>query len=350
MNSCLTQWFQGEKAFEDVAAMAKDGVKFIHNLSNGPSASTPHLYLSALPFAPEDSLLVKALRERFPFIVKVAAGHNKEWPSTQILLQGHTHIVTSVVFSPDGTGIVSGSYDNTVRVWDAERGVEIGSPLHGHTSSVTSVAFSPDSTRIMSGSDDKTVRVWDADRGVQIGSPLQGHTENVRSVAFSPDGTRIVSGSDDKSVRVWNAERGVQICSPLQGHTENVRSVAFSPDGRRIVSGSHDKTMRVWDTKRGVQIGSPLQGHTKEVTSVAFSTDGTRIVSGSNDNTVRVWDSRRDVRISNDIERDAFQSNEESMESSTSGKPISHFRDIAVVLTPMCNRRLLFLFGHDSNQ
>ena len=181
-------------------------MKFIHNLSNGPSASTPHLYLSALPFAPEDSLLVNSLRARFPCIAKVAAGHHKEWPYTQILHQGHTRYVTSVAFSPDGTRIVSGSEDNSVRIWDAERGMQIGGPLQGHPDYVTSVAFSPDGKRIVSGSDDTSLRVWDAEREVQIGSPLEGHTWYVRSVAFSPDGTRIVSGSCDRTVRVWDAE------------------------------------------------------------------------------------------------------------------------------------------------
>ncbi|KAL4080761.1 WD40-repeat-containing domain protein, partial [Scleroderma citrinum] len=100
------------------------------------------------------------------------------------------------------------AYDRTVRIWDADRGVQIGSPLEGHTEDVTSVAFSPDGTRIVSGSFDRTVRIWDADRGVQIGNP-----------------------------------RGVQIGSPLEGHTSYVTSVAFSPDGTRIVSGSFDRTV-----------------------------------------------------------------------------------------------------------
>jgi WD40 repeat protein len=82
------------------------------------------------------------------------------------------------------------------------------SVLTGHTHWVTSVAFSPDGSRIVSGSDDKTIRLWDATTGEQIGDPLVGHTDWVRSVAFSPDGSRIVSGSDDKTIRLWNATTG----------------------------------------------------------------------------------------------------------------------------------------------
>ena len=66
-----------------------------------------------------------------------------------------------------------------------------------------SVAFSPDGQRIASGSYDQTVRIWDADTDQQIGAPLTGHTSRVLSVAFSSDGRRIASASVDKTVRIW---------------------------------------------------------------------------------------------------------------------------------------------------
>ncbi|EDR01988.1 uncharacterized protein LACBIDRAFT_310142 [Laccaria bicolor S238N-H82] len=220
---------------------------------------------------------LRTMRERLEQAVRVQA-------------QLHQAQVTDVAFSPDGTRIVSGSSDGTVRISDAETGSLVGEPWRGHDCQVWSVAFSPDGTRIVSGSGDETVRIWDAKTGSPVGKPLEGHDGEVKSVAFSPDGILLVSGSVDKTVRIWHVETGRPVGKPLEGHDGEVKSVAFSPDGTRVVSGSDDWTIRIWDAKTGTTVGVPLRGHRDCVLSVAFSPDGKRIGSGSRDRTVRIWD------------------------------------------------------------
>jgi WD40 repeat protein len=100
----------------------------------------------------------------------------------------------------------------------------------------------------MSGSNDETIRIWDAEIGQAIGAPLKGHDGYVMSVGFSPDGKHVVSGSYDTMIRIWDIETGQAIGAPFEGHNGCVRSVAFSPDGKCVVSGSDDKTIRIWES------------------------------------------------------------------------------------------------------
>ena len=79
------------------------------------------------------------------------------------------------------------------------------------------MSFSPDGTRIVTGSFDQTAKVWDARTGTLL-LDLKGHTDQVTSVRFSPDGTRIVTGSDDKTAKVWDARTGTPLLD-LKGHT-----------------------------------------------------------------------------------------------------------------------------------
>ena len=81
----------------------------------------------------------------------------------------------------------------------------------------TSVSFSPDGTRIVTGSWDQTAKVWDARTGTPL-LDLKGHTGFVMSVSFSPDGTRIVTGSYDGTAKVWDARTGTPLLD-LKGHT-----------------------------------------------------------------------------------------------------------------------------------
>ncbi|KZT51139.1 WD40 repeat-like protein [Calocera cornea HHB12733] len=288
--TCLLAAMESLKALgETVCNMAEECIRFIRTCAPPIIASSAHIYLSALVWAPSESMIVHHYRSAYPRLAEVRQGRDHKWPVMNLVLSGHTGGVTSIAFSPDGRRIVSGSWDHTLRLWNADTGAAMREPLTGHDRQVTSVAFSPDGRRIVSGSWENTLRLWNADTGAAIDEPLTGHTDGVLSVALSPDSRRIVSGSGDGTLRLWNADTGAAMGEPLTGHDSEVTSVAFSPDGRRIVSGSWDHTLRLWNADTGAAIGEPLTGHTGEVASVAFSPDGRRIVSGSWDHTLRLW-------------------------------------------------------------
>jgi WD40 repeat protein len=194
--------------------------------------------------------------------------------------------VLSVAVTPDGKYVVSGSADNTVRLWDLPTGKEVRRFM-GHRSEVNSVAVTPDRKYVVSGSSDKTVRVWDLATGQEV-RRFMGHEDWVLSVAVTPDGQYVVSGSGDKTVRLWELATGQEV-RRFTGHENWVLSVAVTPDGQYVVSGSWDKTVRLWDLATGKEVRR-FPGHSDCVNSVAVTPDGKYAVSASADKTVRLWD------------------------------------------------------------
>jgi len=209
-------------------------------------------------------------------------------------IPGHTSIVYAVAFSPNGKRALSGSGDNTLKLWDVETGQEIRT-FTGHTDSVTAVAFSPDGKWVLSGSTDKTLKLWNVETGREIRT-FTGHTLPVSAVAFSPDGKRALSGSSDKTLKLWNVRTGHEIRT-FTGHTEYVYAVTFSPDGKRALSGSHDKTLKLWNVRTGHEIRT-FTGHTESVYAVAFSPDGKQALSGAGIGMLKLWDVKtaREIR------------------------------------------------------
>ena len=243
-------------------------------------------------------------------IVSNAVGHAVKLPTFTFTIRTvepftHDASIRSVSWSPDSSKIVSGSLDDTVRIWEASSGRLLRTLTGGNTSQVLSVSWSPDGRKIVSGSKDDTVRIWEASSG-RLLHTLTGHTGNVLSVSWSPDGSKIVSGSDDHTVRIWEAPSG-RLLSTLTGHMGNVTSVSWSPDGSKIVSGSNrpdgskivsgnnDDTVRIWNASTGRLLRTLTEntdsvGYTDAVRSVSWSADGSKIVSGGDDGTVRIWE------------------------------------------------------------
>ena len=161
----------------------------------------------------------------------------------------HDGPVRSVSFSPDGCSVLSASFDETVRLWDAREGKD-GRLLRTlqHENAVFCAAFSPDGRYIIAGGRDLTARVWNVSTGTLALPPLN-HGKTVNFVSFSPDGESLLTGTTE-GVRVWQRRTGEPIAPVLQ-LGEPVLQAALSGDGRRVVAVGESGSIGTWDTQTG---------------------------------------------------------------------------------------------------
>ena len=139
------------------------------------------------------------------------------------MLAGHTAAVTDCAIAADASFVVTSSLDESVRIWDAATGAVrhvlartwrekdegwfVSANDQGHWSAVQCCAISPDGRLIASGSSDQTVVLWDVERGVAV-RVLSGHDAAVNACAFSPDGRTLASAGADRTLRLWDRESG----------------------------------------------------------------------------------------------------------------------------------------------
>ncbi|KAK6854165.1 F-box and WD-40 domain-containing protein CDC4 [Apiospora arundinis] len=156
-------------------------------------------------------------------------------------LQGHGHSVRAI--AAHGDTLVSGSYDNTVRVWRISTG-ETLQVLSGHTQKVYSVVLDMERNRCISGSMDSFVKIWDLASGRCIHT-LEGHSLLVGLLDLRDE--RLVSAAADSTLRIWDPVTG-RCQSTLTAHTGAI--TCFQHDGRKVISGS-DRTLKMWDIRSG---------------------------------------------------------------------------------------------------
>jgi WD40 repeat protein/tRNA A-37 threonylcarbamoyl transferase component Bud32 len=252
---------------------------------------SPHLAVASAQFSPDGKHIVTGSWDRTARIWNAQTGRGE-----LRLDGGHTSHVNAAVYSPDGQRLATASEDNTACVWNAQTG-KVLLTLKGHGGSVRSVVFSPDGSQVLTASNDKTARLWNAKTGQQI-QVFKGHDQPLRCAAFSADGRRVVTASEDTTAQIWDAATGEKVGIRLQGHTGTVTWAAFSPGGRRVITGSADTTAKLWDAETGREI-LPLKAHTEEVTCVAFSPDGRQVLTASRDGKAIIWFTV-DWRSSND--------------------------------------------------
>lgn len=188
---------------------------------------------------------------------------------------------SSAIFSPDGSRLVGGLSDMSLRVWDVATGA-VEMDLYGNRDFIAEVKFSPDGRLILSVGLDNA-RIWDAETGELIHFLSAGGTY---AGNFSRDGQRVLTAGIDGVGYVWDVATGELLLS-LVGHRDTIATAIFSPDERVILTASSDGDVRLWDAETGllqhVLIGSQY------INQAFYNQSGDTIVSVASDK-VWVWD------------------------------------------------------------
>ncbi|QCD81068.1 transducin beta-like protein 3 isoform X2 [Vigna unguiculata] len=219
--------------------------------------------------------------------------------SCSYVLSGHTEIVLCLdtcVSTSGKTLIVTGSKDNSVRLWDSESANCIGVGI-GHMGAVGAIAFSKRKRDFfVSGSSDHTLKVWSMDGlsdnmtvpfNLKAKAVVAAHDKDINSVAVAPNDSLVCSGSQDRTACVWRLPDLVSVVV-FKGHKRGIWSVEFSPVDQCVVTASGDKTVRIWAISDGSCLKT-FEGHTSSVLRALFVSRGTQIVSCGADGLVKLW-------------------------------------------------------------
>jgi eukaryotic-like serine/threonine-protein kinase len=267
--------------------------------------------------------------------------------ATLPVLRGHTSYIYPIAYSPDGRWLASGSWDSTVRLWDAATGEPCATLPHPNF--VMDLAFSPDGTWLVTACyQNDRLRIWDVATG-QLRKDIRMPDGNFYRVAVtvSPDGTRLAAtrfdwsklrlnvfdiasekslfstegvllayspdgrwlaglAEDEKTVLLLDAQTH-ETTARLSGHEQGVWKAAFNPDSRLLATCSSDHTVRLWQIGKVEREGlAPpltsalhlppshvLRGHSDQVLAVAFHPDGTRLATAGREGAVWLWDLAR---------------------------------------------------------
>ena len=252
-------------------------------------------------------------------------------PALLRTLSGHSSWVICVAITPDGRRVVSGSVDETLRVWDPEIG-ECLRVLKGHKNIVHDVSITPDGLLVLSGSQDKCLRLWNTLTG-NCENVFEKHQDGIISTAITPDGTVGASADQSGQIHIWNLKNGTCTHSlntsttihcieiSLDGkrlfisfgnqnlHIWNITTdqqlnkidhiyvnscFAITPDERLVISDTNDSNAIIWDMSNPAN-KITLAAHEKAIESVGITPDGCHAITASKDKSIRIWDTQSGV-------------------------------------------------------
>ncbi|KAL5002744.1 hypothetical protein BDV10DRAFT_180967 [Aspergillus recurvatus] len=276
---------------EHLKSFVEDAYQFtLYNMSC--AQDTPlQIYFSGLTFTPQRSVIRSMFRDEIPTWLKNPDNLDEQWSPCLHVLEGHMKPVVSVIFSPDTRLVISGSEDNTIRVWDTATGACL-QILKGHEASISHIAVSPDSAHIASSALDETVRVW----GLQLGEleMILKTKDSIDSIAFSMDGHQLTLLSALNQVQIWDINTASSVRA-YRLHDALCSPTVLSQNGRWVASASYDGS--IW-------VGEVGTGHMKEafqrndnIESLKFTNGDRTIICLAGDSSVELWSIEPGVRL-----------------------------------------------------
>ena len=315
-------------------------------------------YVTSVAFSPDGTLVASGSMYpndnaiRIWKLDAVFQGDNRPWQ----LHKEHSYGIFGIDFSPDGTVLLSGSGDNSARLWDipGDRMAGILNYWSESNVQVFAVEYSPVTgqdgeqlvalagAELLHSTPTAMLEVWDvassaplpkqhhaqtlilyhadnetrhnsktvdiSDHNVQhpprdflksgkLVFELDGHDSSIDSVAYNPDGTLLASGGSypDNKINIWDMQSG-ELLRVIEGHASGVRNVAFSPNGKTLASSGWDGLLKLWDVKSGRLIRSNNE-HTSVIHCAAISPDGRIVATGGDEGFIRLWDVETGQRL-----------------------------------------------------
>jgi WD40 repeat protein len=262
------------------------------------------------------------------FIVSCNLFTNAQDSIPMFILSEHNAAVNSIDLSPDGNHLISGSKDETLKIWDlktqkAEKTITTkGSSVkrvcfnstgtkflgalysqfievdfktfkgkfskkNSHTAFVETCKYSNDDNYILTSSwRDNALSLWKSN---SLKKQIDFQETNwIDNAIFNENASNVISGGHDNLVKIWDVATG-KIIKSFAGHDDWVYDVCLSKDEKYIYSGSFDKTVKIWDVTSGKNIAT-LKDHTDGIVCLDLSKDGKYLASAGMDKNIVIWD------------------------------------------------------------
>lgn len=191
---------------------------------------------------------------------------------------GHCDTISCCAWNPAGTAFVSGSWDGTLRMWDASSGTQI-MQLQDAPSAVRGCAWSADGSKILSGVEDGTMNLWDVVTGRRV-LTFKASRRALNEFCWDPKGNKSVLTASDDGLKIWDSTDG-RLIRELGGTTKSAGFCSWSPDGKRVLANYGNGPLIIFNLATSEHVECPGLSNTDEVLSCAWNPEGGQVVVGT---------------------------------------------------------------------